>query len=70
MGIKVEVTGFSTREQAEKFITWYSKSGEQDFEYWTEEDFPDFSPYTNLGETFPISWNDDTVKLVLKGDIG
>lgn len=66
--IKVEVSGFSNREQAEMFIAWYDGSGEQSFEYWTEDELPSFSPYVDLKSTYPLNWEGDTVKLVLAGD--
>jgi hypothetical protein len=34
--ITLEITGFKTEEQKEKFIGWYCNQGEQDFETYLE----------------------------------
>jgi hypothetical protein len=51
----VLVKGFKTQEQADTFIKWYEGQGEQDAQIWFEEN--DFSAYTDLELTYPISYD-------------
>lgn len=71
MTYQVNVTGFKTKQQAEQFVEWYEGQGEQDAAIWFEcrKDEGtldvDFMP-TDCSLTYPLQWDENTLKLVLR----
>lgn len=71
MMFSVKIEGFKTQAQAEAFIKWYEGQGEQDACVWFEcrvEEGKldvDFMP-VDCGKTYPIIFNNNEAKMVLK----
>lgn len=67
----VKVEGFKTEAQAKAFIEWYEGQGEQNASIWFEcrksegEIDVDFMP-VNCKETYPIQFENNETKMVLK----
>lgn len=67
----VIVKGFNTKEEAETFIGWYEGSAEQDIDIWLEVRrgvglIATTGMYTDIRETFPLRWDNNSVELNLK----
>lgn len=71
MSFKLVIEGFKTKAQAETFIKWYEGQGEQDASVWfgdrMSEEIIDvnFMP-VDCCKTYPIKWDGDTVRMILK----
>ena len=60
MSYKIEITGFKTQTQAEAFVRWYEGEGEQNIGEWV-----DTSMNVDIEKTYPLTWNDKTLKMCL-----
>ena len=70
MAFKVEISGFTTKAQAEQFVHCYERQGEQYIWGWLECQVQEggvdcTSLNTDLRETFPLEWKGDVLKMVV-----
>lgn len=66
--IKIELTGFNTRAEAEAFAEWYDAIGEDAATYWFEERKLEGLITVNSMICKDYEWDEDTLKVKLVMD--
>ena len=70
MTFKVEISGFTSKVQAEQFVIWYEGQGEQHVSDWLEcrarnNEADCSSLNVDCLKTYPLTWENEVLKMVV-----